>query len=68
MTDLDFGATASAAVRQFGQWLHHRGYTETWQAYDPTIIGEYAASLRIDEATVEEIRRVMADPWFGVSE
>lgn len=64
MTGLDFTATGSAAVRQYGQWLHHKGHTQTWQAYDPMILGQYCADLRIDQATYDEIERVMADPSF----
>lgn len=66
MTGLDFEATTSGACRQYGVWLHSHGYTETWQAYDPAVRAAYAAALRIDAATLEEIERVMADPYFGL--
>lgn len=66
MTTLDFNATNSAAVRQFGQWLHHRGFTEVWQAYSQAVRLQYCADLNQPRAVLEEIERVMADPYFGV--
>lgn len=66
MTSLDFNATTSGAVRQYGHWLYHNGYTQTWQAYDPMIRGQYCADLHINQDTYDEIERVMADPYFGV--
>jgi len=63
---LDFNLTDSAAVRQFGQWLHHRGFTEPWHAYSQAVRLQYCYDLNQPAAVLDEIDRVMADPYFGV--
>jgi hypothetical protein len=59
-------ATASPESKHFLLWLHANGYTEIWQAYDQQIRANYRRSTGSSIDHMNEISRVMADPWFGV--
>ena len=60
--------TDSPEVKHFLGWLHANGYAEMWQGYDHQIRATYRRSTGSSIDHIEEISRVMADPWFGVTE
>jgi hypothetical protein len=64
----DPACTDSLEVKNFLLWLHAHGYAETWHAYDSHIRNNYRRSTGSSIDHMEEISRVMADPWFGVTE
>jgi len=61
-------STESPEVKHFLVWLQVNGYTEIWQAYDHQIRATYRRSTGSSIDHLDEISRVMADPWFGVTE
>ena len=61
-------STASPEAKHFIVWLRANGYTEIWEAYEPTIRRKYQKNTGSSIDHMEEISRVMADPWFGVTE
>lgn len=60
--------TQSPEVKHFLVWLHANGYTEVWHAYDHPTRALYRRNTGSSIDHMEEISRVMADPWFGVTE
>jgi hypothetical protein len=62
---IDANYTASPEAKHFLVWLHANGFTDTWQAYDPEVRDNYRRSMGASYDHMEEIRRVMEDPYFG---
>lgn len=61
-------STRSPEARHFLRWLRVNGYTEVWQAYDYQTRALYRRNTGSSIDHMEEISRVMADPWFGITE
>ena len=61
-------ATASPEVKHFLLWLHANGYTHTWQAYDNTVRDNYRRALGASADHMHEVARVLADPYFGITQ
>lgn len=61
-------STDSPEAKHFLVWLHANGYTEIWHAYDYTIRARYRIKTGSSIDHMQEVSRVMADPWFGVKQ
>lgn len=64
----DPSTTESPEAKHFLLWLRNNGFTEIWKAYDRPTRVLYRRSMGLSADHMEEISRVMADPWFGVTE
>ena len=60
--------TASPEVKHFLVWLGTNGFDNYWQAYDRQVRDKYRRSMGASLDHMNEIARVMEDPWFGTTQ